>query len=526
MDRKQKLGGVRQTPAEERDGGRLPSGWRVACVRVPSFPVQALRRGRPELAETPLAVAVGPTPRDEVVAVSAEAVELGARVGLTAAQVRQRAPGVKVAVTSPELTLAAAEALADVAQGFSPRLRRVAPGEVWLDVAGVVPLWGSEQHLACEVLRRCRRVGLEGCVGVAGNGEVARVAARMAEGVSEGLVVVPPGQERSFLAPLPLRALDPLPALAAALMRWGLATAGEVAALAREEVALRLGREGVCLHRLAAGEEGEVFVPDPQPEELREGMSLEYPLTSLEPFLFVLHGLLSRLAQRLEVRGEGFAEVLLELGLAGTGRYEVPVRLVAVTREVAAVHAMVRLHLEAHPPRAPVEDVAARVVPGRLRLLQASLFGPPQPAPGKLAQALARLAALAGAGRVGAPAVRDSHRPNDSTVVPFLPPSPDASAHGTGKHQAAPVPGPVLRAFRPPREAQVVTVGSRPVVARLGGLGGVVARCAGPYRFVGEWWGEEPFARDEYDVATTDGAVWRLAFDRLEGKWFADGLYD
>lgn len=504
----------------------VPSLRRVACLWVPGFPVQALRRSRPELAEAPLAVTAGPSPRDAVVAVSAEAVELGARAGLTAAQVRQRAPGVRLAVTPPEVAQAAAEALADVAQGSSPRLRRAAPGEVWLDVGGVVSLWGSEQRLACEVLRRCRRVGLEGCVGVAGNGEVARVAARFAGGVSEGAVVVPPGQEREFLAPLPLHVLDPSPPLTVALARWGLTIAGEVAALAREEVALRLGREGVRLHRLAAGEEDEAFVPDPQREELREGMPLEYPLTSLEPFLFVLHGLLSRLAQRLEVRGEGFAEVLLELGLEGAGRHEVPVRLVAVTREVAAVQAMARLQLEAHPPGAPVEEVAARVVPGRLRLVQGSLFGPPQPAPGKLAQALARLAALAGAGRVGAPAVRDSHRPDAATVVPFSPPDPGAVPRSTGEQEAAPGRGPVLRAFRPPREAQVVTVGSRLVAARLDGLGGVVARCAGPYRFVGEWWREEPFARDEYDVATADGTVWRLAFDRLAGKWFADGVYD
>jgi len=522
MNRQPELGGGgSRTRGGEKSSDRLVSGWRVACLRVPSFPVQALRRSCPELAETPLAVAAGPTPRDEIVAVSAEAVALGARVGWTAAQVRQRAPGVKVAVTPPEVAAAAAEALADVAEGFSPRLRRVAPGEVWLDVAGVVPLWGSEPRLAGEVLRRCRRVGLEGCVGVASSGEVARVAARLAEGVSEGVVVVPPGQEREFLAPLPLPVLDPPPAVLATLARWGLATAGEVAALAREEVALRLGREGVRLHRLAAGEEDGAFVPDLRPEELREGVPLEFPLTSLEPFLFVLHGVLSRLAQRLEVRGEGFADVFLELGLEGGGTYELPLRLVAVTREVAAVQAMVRLQLEAHPPGAPVEEVAVRVVPGRLRLVQGSLFGPPQPAPGKLAQALARLAALAGTGRVGAPAVRDSHRPDPAAVVPFAP-RPVAGDEAAQQPRG----GPVLRRFRPPRPVQVVTVGSRPVVARLGRWGGVVARCAGPYRFVGEWWSEEPFARDEYDVATADGTVWRLAFDRLEGRWWADGVYD
>lgn len=43
---------------------------RIASLWVPDFPLQALRRSTPELAEAPLAVAAGPLPRDEVVAVS------------------------------------------------------------------------------------------------------------------------------------------------------------------------------------------------------------------------------------------------------------------------------------------------------------------------------------------------------------------------------------------------------------------------------------------------------------------------
>lgn len=490
---------------------------RVACLWAPHFPVQALRRSRPELAELPLAVTAGPSPRDEVIAVSAEAAAQGVRRGMTAAQARQRAREVVLKVAPAEVRGAAAEALADVAYSFSPRLRRGEEGEVWLDVGGVVPHWGGEETLARELERRCWRVGLEVRVGVASSGEVARVAARW----GKGRRVVPPGGEASFLAPLPLAALSPPLALAAELARWGLQTAGQLAALARQEVALRLGREGVELHRLAAGQVAGVLVPDPPREEVREGTFWEEAITSLEPFLFVLHGLLSRLGQRLEMRGEGFGEVLLELALEGGGRWEVPVRLLAVTREVGAVLALARLALTAHPPNAPVEGVVVRVVPGRIRLVQGALFGPPQPAPGKLAHALARLAALVGAERVGAPAVRDTHRPDPWAVVPFAPPPA-----GEGGGPAPPPRRPVRRALRPPRPAQVTAVGSRPVVARVDGWGGTVVRCAGPYRVVGEWWSEEPFARDEYDVVTADGVVWRLVFDRLEGRWLADGVYD
>jgi protein ImuB len=510
---------------------------RIASLWVPDFPLQALRRSTPELAEAPLAIATGPLPRDELICVAAEAVELGVCAGMTAAQARQVAPTVLVRVIPEAAAAAADEALADVAGGFSPRVRRHALGEVLLDVGGLVPRFGSEQGIAHELLRTCRRVGLEARVGIAANIGVAGTAARSGE-----LVVVRAGEEKSFMAPLPLVLLAP-PGLAAMLARWGLATPGELARLPRQEVALRLGQEGVALHRLACGEETAAFIPDPLREVLREGVELDFPLGALEPFLFLASGILSRLERRLELRGEGFSEVLLELHLEGGGHRECRLKLVAPTRDVPAVLALARLQLEASPPGAPVEGVAALVTPGRVRLAQGSLFGPATPAPGKLSTALARLAALVGPDRVGAPAVPDTHRPGAWDLAPFAP--SEDRGQGTGDRgqgrerqlqdsiravgEPCPAPcalPPVLRAFRPPRRAEVVAVGSRPVVARVDGVGGRVVGWAGPYRFVGLWWGDEPCTREEFDVATEDGSLLRVYFDRLEHRWFVDGVYD
>jgi protein ImuB len=559
---------------------------RVACVWVPEFPVQALRRSAPDLAEAPLVIAAGPSPRDVLVAVAAEAAALGVRPGMTAAQARQVAPAVMVRVTPAAAAEAADEALADVAGGFSPRLERHLPGEVVLDVGGLVPRFGSERRIAHELLRACRRIGLEARAGVASSVGVARVAARCAgslpgadcasgnslpasaggtggheaaEVVREaagppatggsGLaparrgdaVVVRGGDERAFMAPLPLALLEPPPEAAVMLARWGLATAGELARLARREVGLRLGPAGLTLHRLACGEEAGAFVPDPICELLREGVELDDPLGALEPFLFVTSGILARLAQRLELRGEGFAGVLLELRLEGAGRREVPLALVAPTRDVPAVLALARLQLEAHPPGAPVEGVTALVTPGRVRLAQGSLFGAPMPAPGKLSTTLARLAALVGPERVGAPAVPDTHRPGAFGVRPFalsadrgswsVVSGPQDGASGRqGKrstdHGPLTTASPVLRAFRPPREARVDAVDGRPVVVWVEAIGGIVVSWAGPYRFAGDWWGGERFARDDFDVATTDGSLLRVHFDRLARRWFADGVYD
>jgi hypothetical protein len=513
-------------------------------------------------------------------------------------------------------------------------------------VGGLLARHGTEERLAHDLLRACHRVGLEACIGIAASAGVARVAARAAHPIgplqAEGsraeirdslagavsrhrsstshprvssfdprspidpqATIVPEGGEAAFLAPLPLALLEPSPEIAARLLCWGVIRIGELARLPRQEIAVRLADEGLALHRLACGEAERAFVPDRMRETLKEGALLEDSIGALDAFLFVLRGLLARLETRLELRGEGFAEVLLELALEGGGRREVRIKLVAPAREVAAVLALTRLQLEAAPPGAPVEGITALVTPGAVQLTQASLFGPRLPAPGKLAMTLARVAAVVGPDRVGAPAVPDTHRPGAWNVVPFTLPAPgregaraaggrrrgrsqtageglDGSpgegskrarcgmgslelrederiagrpaahatqpvtsslqpaaidvrtpTHGARPRGSSPEAGwesgdhsPVLRAVRPPHEAEVKAANGRPVTVRVDGFGGAVVGYAGPYRFVGEWWGEEPFARDDFDVFTSDGALLRVYFDRVARRWYVDGVYD
>ncbi|MCS7183505.1 MAG: hypothetical protein NZ869_10405, partial [Thermoanaerobaculum sp.] len=78
----------------------------------------------------------------------------------------------------------------------------------------------------------------------------------------------------------------------------------------------------------------------------------------------------------------------------------------------------------------------------------------------------------------------------------------------------------------PPRPARVTVAEGKPVAVRVGEQGGVVVAWAGPYRTQGAWWDENPFARDDFDVATADGVVWRVFYDRKTKRWFADGVYD
>jgi protein ImuB len=266
------------------------------------------------------------------------------------------------------------------------------------------------------------------------------------------------------------------------------------------------------------------------PLAFEEAIDLDYGIDTLEPLAFVLRGCLDRLLARLELRALAAGELRLSLRLATHGWEERTVAVAAPTTDVKVLLTLARLHLEAHPPAAPVEAVRAAALPAHVRAAQLDLYRPAGPAPERLATTLARLTALCGAGRVGQPAVVSSHRPEAVALMPFDPttlqhqprssPPPAGPAVSGGSCRLA------LRAIRPPRPVEVFDNRGEPDFVRGRGFGGRVVAVAGPWRLAGEWWTTDGFARDYYDVSLSDGGVYRVYRDRRTAAWFVEGEYD
>jgi len=202
------------------------------------------------------------------------------------------------------------------------------------------------------------------------------------------------------------------------------------------------------------------------------------------------------------------------------------VPVAAPTRDVGTLLSLVRLALETAPPASAVEGIIVRTSPARTRSAQLSFFEPAGPSPDKLASTIARLQALVGEARVGAPVVLDRHLPDAFTMERFDGPRVKQATGNrqpaTGNEDARAL---ALQALRPPVDAEVrLDRGELRYVAGQG-VGGQVLAAAGPFRVRDGWW-QLPVSRDYYDVQLSDGAIYRVFHDLSRDSWHIDGCYE
>ncbi len=462
----------------------MARGPRIACLAVDNFVLAALYRAEPELCGQAVAVTEGRGARAPVVAVSPEAEQAGVSMGMSSAQALAVLSTLIIRPLCEEHLRATEGALVDVAWSFSPSVENAGRGLIFLEVAGSTAMYENERQLAAALAYRSKRVGLGVRVGIGSSKIVARLAARAAEAV-----IVPEGEEVRFMAPLPVNLLQGSDKVFLTLSRWGIKRIRQLVSLPRDQVVVRLGKEGWDLMRQARGEDLRPLSPIPRRDEFCEAVELEYAVDSSEPLLFILRGMLDRLLARLAVRAMVPGALKLSLGLAGVvkGRMEEhAIGLVAPTGEAKVLLTILRRNLEQKPPASPVECVRLSAQPTRPRPTELDLFSPAGPAPRELAGTVARLVAACGEKRVGSPAVMDSYNPDRFKLLSFAP------AEGGGGGEVNQLPGGfgrlVLRAIRPASAVEVLSVCGCPGFVRGPAIGGRVINIAGPWGVEGEWW--------------------------------------
>jgi DNA polymerase IV len=241
----------------------------ILHVDMDAFYAAVEQRDHPELRGRPVIVGADPRGgkgRGVVATASYEARRFGVGSAMPISQAFRACPQGVYVRPDMEKYVAVSHEVMEVLRRFTDAVEPVSIDEAFLDVTGSLRLFSSAgrpargediaQALKAAIRERCR---LTASVGVAASKMVAKVASDMRK--PDGLVVVPPGTEAEFLAPLPVRRLWGVgPKMEEVLLKIGVRTIGELAAGDPARLARRLGTHGHDLVQLALGIDGREVV--------------------------------------------------------------------------------------------------------------------------------------------------------------------------------------------------------------------------------------------------------------------------
>ena len=479
------------------------------------------------------------------------------------------------------------EQVVTAVEDFCPVVEVVRPGLCLLSARGPARYFGGEEALARKIAAAVTARGFACHAGVA-DGQFAACLAARAACPQHAAVVVPPGGTRSFLAPYPVHilaapdqsglALSRLTqhslaqhglaqfgsALPAQLVRLGIRTLGDFAALPARDVASRFGAEGSAAQRIARGAEARRPAAGTVQADLSVTSEFDPPALA-EPVVFAAKNLADQLLAGLAARGLSCVRIRVEL-TAGAGRTEARLWRHDGLLSALAIAQRVRWQLDGWQsaprtptpiaPKDPTTPKTSEPTPDgddgggitRLRLVpdqlvryegrQLALWGDDL-VRDRVERAAVRLQAMLGHESVTHPMLAGGRSPGDRVVlVPFgdvrearlpadrpwpagIPPPAPATVY------PAPVPAQVIDASGAP-----VTVTGRAVVsaspdALTAGDGPwlAITAWAGPWPVTERWWDEEHASRRaRFQLVTGDGIGWLAAVE--QGRWQIEARYD
>ena len=261
---------------------------------------------REELEGKPLLIGGRPEERGVVATASYEARAFGVRSAMPMSRAVQICPQAIVLPPQHGLYREYSRKVMAILREATPLVEQVSIDEAYLDLtaqvaplsAALVEAWERGIDLARELQDRVRtEAGLSASLGVATNKLVAKVASDHHK--PGGLTVVRPGEEASFLAPLPVRVLWGIgPVTASKLAERKVSTLGELALVPEEELRVKFGKHGVAMARHARGIDHRAIQTERHAKSIGQECTFRRDLVDAQ----VLRGELKRLSEGVSRR--------------------------------------------------------------------------------------------------------------------------------------------------------------------------------------------------------------------------------
>jgi DNA polymerase-4 len=336
-----------------------------------AFYASVEQRDDPALRGKPVLVG-GRSRRSVVAAASYEARAFGARSAMPMAEALRKVPHAIVVAPRMDRYAQASDGAFAVFRKYTPVVEPLSLDEAFLDVTASMALFGDGETIARAIKGDIReQLELTASAGVAPCKFVAKVASDLRK--PDGLVVVRPGEERAFLAPLPVERMWGVgPKTAPKVRALGLVTLGDLARANEDALQRAFGRWGPQMARLARGDDDRPVIPDRLAKSIGAEQTYEEDLVGHDAVAATLLEHAARVARRLVRADISARTVTVKVKYADFTLVSRQVTLPEAVQDTDAIHRAALVALA----RVPLEGV-------RVRLTGVSAGGieegPPQP---------------------------------------------------------------------------------------------------------------------------------------------------
>ncbi len=221
----------------------------------------------PELQGKPLIVAMGnPNGRGVVSTASYEARRFGVHSAMPLFQAARLCPQAIIVPVRHRVYSEYSHRVMAILREASPLVEQVSIDEAYVEIEPP----RDAAHIAREIQQRIKNeIGLDCTIAVATNKLVSKVACNAVK--PRGFIVVPPGEEQRFLAPIPIEKLPGAGKVTRTkLARWHVQTIGDLAGVPANELRAELGKWGQYLHDAALGQDDSPIVTESKPKSISE----------------------------------------------------------------------------------------------------------------------------------------------------------------------------------------------------------------------------------------------------------------
>jgi DNA polymerase-4 len=289
----------------------------IAHLDLDCFFVSVERIGNSDLLGKPVAVGGSPQGRGVVTSASYEARAFGVHSAMPAAQALRLCPHLIFVRSHHREYGKISDRLYRRMLELSPVVERASIDELYLDFTGCESLYGNDLPGFMKTIQRLVReeFALPCSLALASSKTVAKIAVRTVK--PEGVCAVAHGEERRFLAPLPIKVIPGVGKKTEQHLRArGFRTVADLQATSEARLVEVLGTHGTWLYRVAQGRGSDTVASDHLRKSIGHEQTFAHDLGAPEELERVLFGHTERVCATLRSKGWKARTIVLKLRYA------------------------------------------------------------------------------------------------------------------------------------------------------------------------------------------------------------------